>query len=236
MPLLFITRSPREGLRTRSATASRCDRAWGQPCRGPRRRRARGRTGAAPSTRAECTSPGTSITESPRRRMSTSSARGPHRAPPRRPASCSSRFASASSSHGDRPVAARTARLRNHGWYDRPNGSLAYIRETASSSVSRESRSTASRILRTRLPWLVPRRRTALGQWEDLLPAGGHSRFSRRSPRRVPRCQESPLAGIPPTRSPGRPPCRKAPAACRAPTRPHARRRGRTCRGCGPGA
>src|SRR5512143_1508693 len=107
------------------------------------------------------TSPGRSITASPRRRMSTSSVRGPHRAPPRRPASRPSRFASASSSHGECSVAARTARLRNHGWWDRPNGSLAYIRETASSSVSRERRSTASRIRRTRLPRLLPRRRTA---------------------------------------------------------------------------
>src|SRR5512143_3463121 len=122
------------------------------------------------------TSPGSSTTASPRRRMSTSSVRGPHRAPPRRPASSSSRFANASRSHGECLVAARTARFRNHGWWDRPNGSLAYIRETASSSVSRESRSTASRIRRTRLPWLLPRRRTAS-------LAGGHF-FPRWSLRR----------------------------------------------------
>ena len=170
MPLLFITRSPREDLRTSPASCVTVRPYVGTIA--PEATSAAGRRQNRRCAIDACgiTSPGRSITASPRRRMSTSSVRGPQRAPPRRPASSSSRFARASSSHGECPVAARTARLRNHGWWDRPNGSLAYIRETASSSVSRESRSTASRIRRTRLPWLLPRRRIASRrQWGTLL-------------------------------------------------------------------
>jgi len=194
MPLLFITRSPREDLRTRSATASRCDRTWEQPRREPLRRRAGGRIGAAPSTRAGSRAPASRSRHPPEGGCRRPASAGPP-APPRRPASSSSRFASASSSHGNARRRANR-QVEEPRWYGRPNGSLAYIRRRRAVPFRGEPADGV-----TDPPDPPPLVASEGG--EPLLlredtPSheGGHSRFSRRNYKECP-----PLPGMSPLRN-----------------------------------